>query len=298
LNTVLIEYADGMIGYDYSESLYTINNDDVTINTRVNPTDWKLLPFNHALNAYVADTTCSMLHIDFTQPQPTASIYDVYLNQKQSTTPIMDQVYEVTNITPITFQTFMDSSMIQNGILQRDVDQYAYTNDDTRQRALEESFRSKTEQELYEIIESQFGDDVEPIISRTTDFRYTFDMLVDYLCERTYPTPIYQHTDIESLRKQGEQVLNGNDPVGMQPTGGYVPIQDTYDTHVTINHSSHQTIPTYVFQIDNFVGSLDGFRMYDEMGNDISEYTILVIDHTLYTYRVASHAWIRIQTST
>lgn len=295
--TVIIDSASddsNIVGYNYQESLYSLTSmNKLYMNTSVDSGKWKLLPQDHQYNAYNADMNLAALVIDKSQTQPGVSIYDPMLDQVNTYDSVMDNMLRITNSKPMTFADKIDSDILGNGILTEDVYRYSYVNDYKALCNMVQSIEARMPEQNMEYVEETFPGSA-PVRLKDSDNPYSPLELIDFIAQRTVENPIYQHSDLTLFRTKGDMVLNGSNPVGEQPTGGYVPLKDTWDCRVTVDHVSETSIPTYVFKIESEIESLDGFHMYDAEGNDISSNTLLLVNGKLYTY---NGAWIEIHTS-
>ena len=107
------------------------------------------------------------------------------------------------------------------------------------------------------------------------DHKYTFDN------EAVYFSP-----PIRKFKSVGQQVHdNANNPVGEQPKGRFVELSsEIFDNKTTIDGMTSTSNRMFFFKLDNVhdINDLDGFKMIDEYGFDISKSSILLINSTLY----------------
>lgn len=88
--------------------------------------------------------------------------------------------------------------------------------------------------------------------------------------------------DIVSFRHMNEQVVNvmGNntyEPMGEQPVGVFKCISDTtHDSNVYVGGSKYDSNPLLIFKVPNDIESLDEYRITDDTGCDISEYSLII----------------------
>ena len=286
--------SDGIVGWNYPETYYIIDGSDLYYTTITETDEWELLPSNHQLNSYVSERSTNMLQTVETESQPKVFVYDPMLENVSSYTEIMDNVFSYESSYPITVATRFGQTFISSNVLMCDLYGYTYQNNLEALRLFEQSLLLKTREELFEIVMNHYGESSDPVVAEETDFKYDKKQLIDYICQRSYSNPIYNQPGISLIREQGEQVIEDDgSPVGKQPIGGTIPVQDTYNTHVSVNGSGMRTIPTYVFRIDG-ISDLTGFRMYDDQDNDISEHCILVVGTKLFAFNTTENDWMQI----
>jgi hypothetical protein len=110
--------------------------------------------------------------------------------------------------------------------------------------------------------------------------------LVDFVIERQRFT--------SSIKKIGSR---GTNYKSIKEIGGYEKVQDTYSGKLkTVDGNEIDSLPTDIYKI-NFIhgdSELNNFRMYDEFGNDVSRYCMILVNGKLYTF--TGSKWIQIKT--
>jgi hypothetical protein len=162
-----------------------------------------------------------------------------------------------------------------------------------------ETYMNLSRDELISVIIEKFGNNAEPFLYENTQYQYSHDRLVNYIIENTFtwnrtsipntnPETVYIKPDIKLFRTIGEQVQDSvNRPVGKQPKGGFIELSsEIYDNKVNIMNSTNTTELLFVFKLDGVsnINELDNFRIYDDYGFDVSGYSILIINKTIYMY--------------
>ena len=159
--------------------------------------------------------------------------------------------------------------------------------------------------ELIKYIKGNLGEYALPLQFEETKYQYTNEMLIDYIMINSYTSPLYKKDDIKLLRMKDEKVVdyvNGKyTGIGKQPTGGYESItDDILNPNVYVKGYSKSVDIMFVFRIEEdptLVGSLDGFRIFDDNGYDISEYSLLIYNYNKYIFSVDKKRWIMITNS-
>ena len=82
------------------------------------------------------------------------------------------------------------------------------------------------------------------------------------------------------FRNAGDQIIKNGLPNGKQPKGGFVTASDTVvPKHVKVDAYAFNVSPLNIFRIDTESPvSLNGFRLYDEMDNDISKISLIILN--------------------
>jgi len=110
-----------------------------------------------------------------------------------------------------------------------------------------------------------------------------FQMMVNYVMARTFPTTVYDNPDLEVYAYKGSSMsVPKNNPIG-----GYIPLKETVDSCVTVRNTQKTADPLYVFRIDEPISDFNNLKMMD--GNvDVSAYTLLIVKqpdgYKKYTY--------------
>ena len=246
--------------------------------------DRKLFPRYNDENTFYAYTPVNKITVlDVYNPIP--YIYDPLLQTKSTYTDIMTEVCYVNSTSPRMFSDVIDSKFIEHDLLKYNVYEYSYRNDLESLDAYRETLSTKSRTELLEII-SNMNEEADPITVEGTTNQYSYEQLIDYIVERT----LFRRNGIQLMRSKGDSVT-----VGKQPVGGYVKLQTTHNPTVKLPSGSQlNSVPMYFFKLDASIEDLTNFRMYDGNGNDISEYTAILINNQLYMmYR---GEWKRVKT--
>ena len=85
------------------------------------------------------------------------------------------------------------------------------------------------------------------------------------------------------FRTKGEQVCDrAKRPIGKQPTGRFdIITNEIFNPNVLLNNVYERKVtPSFIFRIDtdDDQPNLEGFILYDEDNNDISDYSILIVN--------------------
>lgn len=290
--------------YNHDESVYVItHNTNIDHNlTEIHTNsasdydifdqDRKLLPQYHLANTFFSYTpevklTCDMFNqVDLIR-QPDVYIYSILKDKKYIYENAVYNEFCIDSISPYTLKDVLTAEYFNgNNTLKWNVYTFTFTNDikviDNRINELNEMDRS----ELINII-SELYPESEPIKVEGSINQFTKENLVAYIIEHEKR----DRSGIKLFRNNGENYLNGE-----QYKGGYIKIQNVYDKYLsTISGDKLLSKPTSVFKLDNFnTDNIHSFRMYDDLGNDVSEYSILLIDNKLYAF--ISNDWVVIQT--
>lgn len=127
-----------------------------------------------------------------------------------------------------------------------------------------------------------------------TPFAYSKNMIVDYIIQNTFTwgreadysgcgETIYRRPQAKLFRTKGEQVCDrAKRPIGKQPTGRFdIITNEIFNPNVLLNNVYERKVtPSFIFRIDtdDDQPNLEGFILYDEDNNDISDYSILIVN--------------------
>jgi hypothetical protein len=125
--------------------------------------------------------------------------------------------------------------------------------------------------------------------SKTYIVNYFMQNLIDYNIDGSFYTDnpndtVYRRNNISLFAVKDEDLTNKDF------RGDIINITDEryYET-IEIDGSPSKAYPLYVFKLEipSFpVTGLNGFRVYDEAGNDISQYCIMIINMTKYVAEI------------
>ena len=169
-----------------------------------------------------------------------------------------------------------------------------------------EYFNSLTREILINKLTEDYPESL-PLLYESTPYPYTKEMLVDYfvgnnlywdrvaghndLVYTNGPESIYRRPPVKLFRYKNEVITDRTGaPIGDQPTGVFRTISnEIFDPKVKVDNDrgNYSALPAYVFRIDTDEPvQLDGFRLYDELNNDISYESILIINCEVYTSQI------------
>jgi hypothetical protein len=113
------------------------------------------------------------------------------------------------------------------------------------------------------------------------------------------PETMYRRPPVKLFRTSGSTIVTkAGEPVGPQPTGRFDNItQSRYNPNIIINNRTNSTAEKiFAFRLDGVdPQTLESFRLYDQDDNDISEYSILLIDGYFYVF--TDNEWIKVNTN-
>lgn len=259
------------------------------------------------LNSYINKSNKLRYASTNDDEQPKLEIFDPYKTTTDTMNTISNDVVKHMSSRDISLRDVFDSSdltptsIMTNGVLDRNVYWFNEFNQNNMDY-YENLWREYPYETLIEIIRAKYPDS-EPIRFIDTEYQYSKDMLVDYLMMNRFnwsddwneettdrPASIYRRPEIEKMRSVGDEIYNvAGKPVGTQPTGAFITATDTvYDRYSYIGTSPVDVDPVYVFRLDiDDVGvSLDGFRLYDDMDNDITAISLVILNGVIYSAKI------------
>lgn len=238
--------------------------------------DRKLFPKCHQENTFFAFTPAAKIsHLQLNN-HANPYMYDPLLKTTSTYRTIMDGASFVTSTKNMAYEDIIDRSLMSDHKLLYNVYEYSYRNDLEVVDAYIANIKTKTRTELMDMIRDM-DENADPILVDDTTNRYTDDQLMDYIIERQQ----FDRCGLKIVRNAGEIVSEGK-----QPIGGYIKLQEVHQPYIHLPSSVKVSAnPTYVFKLNSMPPEgLDNFKMYDEYGNDISNYTLLIIDNKMYIY--------------
>ena len=243
--------------------------------------------------------------------QPILSVYNPMKSTVEKYEMICQDVIKQTSSSDLTFKDVLKTTeetvdiIESNGSLNRNVYVYNEYDEPTQLTTLRDKLYQMSHDELIKYIKGNLGEYALPLQFEETKYQYTNEMLIDYIMINSYTSPLYKKDDIKLLRMKDEKVVdyvNGKyTGIGKQPTGGYESItDDILNPNVYVKGYSKSVDIMFVFRIEEdptLVGSLDGFRIFDDNGYDISEYSLLIYNYNKYIFSVDKKRWIMITNS-
>jgi hypothetical protein len=301
--TSAVDYSDILsTKYNFQESYSYITGDGTNTYDEL----YKLLPDDniveypafHRGNTYTINTSaCGLTPVFIENKQPSVFYYNAGNEDFETLTDVMDGVSLISS-RKLTFKDIFPSTIFSGNNLTCNIYSYSFWNDVKGYDARREELDSKTYDELIAILEELYGE-CEPVNVAGSIDQYPIEKLKDYIMQRELLDPRYYHEDTKLLRGKGEQVVEYTGtqtvPVGEQPHGGFIDItNERRDPFVYINHHQFNSNPSYVFRLDGDIPSLNGFKMYDSEGRDISENCILIVNYVPFVY--INSVWVQLST--
>lgn len=143
--------------------------------------------------------------------------------------------------------------------------------------------------ELITYVRNNLGSKSEPLKLEDSEYRYSYDELVDYVMDRYPLDGPYVKSGLKVHGYAGDQVIDSRsgDSLGKPATGGMIPLtSDMIDVSVTVDGKHEESIPMNVFIIDDvsFEGFSNEFRVHDENGIDITSTSIIIWKGNKYIF--------------
>ena len=230
-----------------------------------------------------------------TEDQPTLYMYDPNMSKKYEFTDyVKDMVFEDSSRDMDYSDIFGDADIVNsNGKLKLNVysyNEYNLDEVDLMRRTLE----TRSREDLINIITDcnptafliKYESDISP-------YKFTKDMLIDYLIENHLywgPDEVpYSDCDKTIYRKQGTSLFGTKGSDAPKLSGDYVNITtDVFNPNGKLNTADTTFSPLFVFELDKDIDptTLDGFRLKDSYGVDISTESIIIINGIKYMAEV------------
>ena len=263
-------------------------NSDLYLKYYVNSTN-KIRFHDRIISEEIDGHTYNFIHKEY---QPLLEIYDPTMTIAYKYTDVCKDLMYVAESKYKSLKDFLphDSNIIdEDGYMLKDL----YISDEYNKsyfyNTYKESLINLSRDELIEKILTEFGSDSLPILYENTDSRYSKNRLINYILDHKYTfdnESVYFSPPIRKFKSVGQQVHdNANNPVGEQPKGRFVELSsEIFDNKTTIDGMTSTSNRMFLFKLDNVydINDLDGFKMIDEYGFDISKSSILLINSTLY----------------
>lgn len=259
--------------------------------------DTTTIPYNSDINVGSYQNKSNKLRYSASSDdeQPKVLVYDSNKTTVDTMETIMKDVTTINTSRAISMADIFESSDLTpetlvsaTGNIDRDIyifDEY----DDSNLESYRSTWSEYTHRILIDIISSKYPNS-EPVQFEGTPYQYSDKMLVEYMMnncfnwsdwnDETRPATIYRKPEIKMFRNAGDQIIKNGLPNGKQPKGGFVTASDTVvPKHVKVDAYAFNVSPLNIFRIDTESPvSLNGFRLYDEMDNDISKISLIILN--------------------
>lgn len=323
IETASFNMQDTFFFLDEGDEFANYHNIVAYENNHINHTSNDLtLPAYHDVNLFSYENKSNkLIACNNEDQQPSLYVYNPTINTVDDTTKVhrdlmIKEGSRQMMLTDIFKGTqYADGSVISNkGVVKRNI--YSFNEYDTSDiDELRDSMSNMKRDQLISYIRTNFPK-ANLLSFEGTEYHYTKDMLIDYIIMNTLyhdrdtciyngedcPETIYRRPRIKLFREVGDSIVDNSwNPIGKQPTGAFQSVTtELFDPDVKVNNSKTSSEPLFIFRIDNDeIDSLSGFRLYDDLDNDISEMSIIILNGEMYFAKVDDTSkeidWIKIK---
>lgn len=231
----------------------------------------KLCAFNYYPNNLENNHKCQSIAYIY---NPYKSIKDFLLyGNYNRMNKLISEIF--TNVSPVS----------SNGSMKNNIYEYNMYKLPNTLKVLNNTLTTLTREELIEYITSHF-DGYDILKYEDTDYEYSSDDLIDYIMQRTYTEPSYLKDGISILRNKNEIVESASgEPIGTQNEGWFEWLTDYFDNYIKNNGQILNANELKIFRIPSMtISELNNFRLYNELGQDISYKSILLSNTSLFAF--------------
>ena len=260
--------------------------------------------------------------------QPSLFIFDPTKETIDTTTAISKDVSKVSSSKPMLLSTLITSldndedSGIDGIVVQESgfmtLTRNVYINneyDDSDITARRETLSVLTREALSDKLLLEYPTSIAAKYEGTP-YQYSKQMLIDFFMQNYMPKgrpagnnedhqytngpeSIYRRPLPRLFRMKDERITDRSGaPIGEQPRGAYKEISsEIFHDKVKLDSTNTNAQPWNVFRLDtNETVNLNGLRMFDELNNDITTSTLLIVNGSMYIANEVSGSvtWIRI----
>lgn len=272
--------------YDLTKYVYGLAY-KTTPSNMVNPV---VLPRSNRLNQSSYKNTSNKLIFNFeTDHQPSMYVYD---GKKSTFEEFKNESYRDLKILKkskcLTFND-IDSNLIYRNCIKYNIyyyPEYEYP-EDYKDKQIE--LQELTVDELLNLINRMFGPKANPFVYLDSQYEYDKYKLIQYILQR-YPFdhPEYMRSDLKIMRHKNEEAISSTgEPIGIQPTGGFISLtDDILDPTVIADQNKTESMYEYIFIVDDdsFMGFENSFKVFDINDNDITDYCIIIWNSKRYIH--------------
>ena len=248
--------------------------------------------------------------------QPELHIFDPRMTIHYKYTEVSKDLLYISDQSEVLIDDYLPSDgpiiVDSDGVLNRNL--YIYDEfDDSVQEAYREELKSKSRNELLDIIRST-NEYALPLLCESTDKEFSDNELRNYIIENKFTwgieticsdaeESVYRKPDLKLFRKKGEMIHiePSKKPVGEQIKGRYVEMSsEVFDNKVKLGDGNFTTQMLFIFSIDDenlIPEELDDYHIYDDLDLDITEFSILIVNKVMYMasrYAENKYKWVRV----
>lgn len=231
--------------------------------------------------------------------QPTISFYNPLKTYTDDKTNYTSNICKINKHVDITFHDYFGDEYMtftndNVGYLNENVYRFNNYQSTNNRKEYYNQINELSREELIDKIITTYPN-AELLSYESTEYAYSREMLIDYLMINYFENPIYKIDNTSLLRTNDEPVLirhnlgNGKysyTPTGEQPTGDIVELITSINPNIKMNGIQNIGDILFVFKLDkqDLIVSLNDFKIYDDDNNDVSQYSLLIYDNSLYVY--------------
>lgn len=233
-----------------------------------------------------------------TETQPSLYLFDPTVDTAYEYSQVCKDVIKIENSRPMVFADFFTpednkNTIDRTGKLMRNI----YISDEfdlSNRNGLMNNLNSLTREGLINYLKKSHPDSI-PLKFEDTDYAYSKSMIINYIMQNTLrhgydakytagDETIYRKPEIKLFRQAGEQVVDKlKNPIGDQPKGNFKEVtSDKIESTAFIGKGEYPNNILFVFKLDTDNIDLNGVKVYDEMNNDVSNCSLLIVNGKKY----------------
>lgn len=248
----------------------------------------------------------NLFMIDFSQKQPEVYTYDgSYHETYKKQTDISTGLKIVSERRPWMISDVLPSTWFEPSSSDKILKYDLYWSDNKKYHPELQEFAASLEamsrDELIALIKSKYGTKADPVVMEDSSYEYSMERLKYYLIhnEQMHDPYRYKSAGVSKLRSAGDVIAHTESPVGEQFVGKVTNMTtSTFVSDTTFRGRTETVEPSFVIRVDTTdTFDLDQMRMYDDAGNDISQYTMLILNRQLYMFNKNTEHWMLLRRS-
>lgn len=235
-----------------------------------------------------------------TESQPSLFIFDPTVDTIETYSQLCKDIVKIDSSRPMILSDFLtDDDINKNKIISKDgkLTRNVYTSNEfdlSHRDNLINKFNDLTQENLIDYLKKSYPDAL-PLKFENTDYEYSKRMILNYIIQNILKNgynaeytdgseSIYRRPEIRLFRQSGEQIFDDlKKPIGDQPKGLFKNItSEKVDSTCFVDKAEYVKDILFVFKIDDDI-KLDGnIRIYDDLDNDISKCSMLILNNKKY----------------
>lgn len=234
-----------------------------------------------------------------TETQPSLYIFDPIVDTVETYSEVCKDITKIESSRPMVLTDILSDDDISKNIVdgKGKLTRNIYISDEfdlSHRNELMDNLKELTREGLINMLRESYPDSL-PLKFEESEYAYSKNMIINYIMQNTLRNgynagytdgaeTIYRRPEIKLFRQVDEEVIDSlRRPIGDQPSGSFKEItSEKVESTAIIGNAEYNKDILFVFKLDGDDIDLTDVKVYDELDNDISKCSLLIVNGKKY----------------